>query len=106
MKKIILSVLTVTALITSANADCIASGCNQINISKLYILFNGDVHITTTGTETNLNCRDTSSIRLPHTHKGQKTIYSALLTAQTTKKKVGLQIVEGSAKCDIAYISY
>ena len=104
MKKILLSVMALGMISTMANAACNASGCNDVVITKLYALNNGDVYISTTGTQANLNC-GYHAIRLPKDHAGQKVIYSALLTAKTTKQKVGIQIITGSAKCDMAYMS-
>jgi len=62
--------------------------------------------IMTTGTESNLNCGATSTMRLSKDHRGQKSIYSALLTAKTTKTDIGIRIIPNSAACDISYIRY
>ena len=103
MKKNLLKIVIIAGLSVSANATCSALGCYDVLVKKIYILPTGDMYVQTSGDHTQLNCtRNPKLIKLVKSD-GQKSIYSALLTAQTTNKKVDLRINQGSSDCSLAY---
>ena len=89
MKKVLMSVLAMTALSVSANAACIANGCYDVNVEMLYVAGNGNIYVSSTGAETALGCTAPSGtlMTIINNHPGKNAIYSLLLTAKTTNKK-------------------
>jgi len=103
MKKNLLKIVIIAGLSVSANAACGPLGCYDVLVKKIYILPSGDMFVQTSGDHTKLHCtRNPKLIRLVKSD-GQKSIYSALLTAQTTNKKVDLRINKDSSDCSLAY---
>jgi len=107
MKKVLMSVLTLGALSISANAACAGNNCNNVDVEKI-VVTQATMYIATSGTETGLsNCTPAASvfITLSSTDASSKAIYSALLTAQTTNKKVKIRTKDTpGATCQIDYI--
>ena len=104
-------VLLVLLLPLHANAECIApTACDNVKIENLYITDNGDIYVNTSGTESNLNCSDTSNgkyLTLKTTgSKNYKEIYAALLAARTTDKPMKINIHKGSLDCSIERVEY
>ena len=108
MKKIIISALAVASIGTSLNAGCTGTTCDQVTITEVLATSWGAITVNTSGTETALSCTPFGGKYLyaAADAAGKNAIYSALLTAQTTKKKVRIDVTADSAgKCQIAYIS-
>ncbi len=106
MKKSVLSVLTFIGMTVGANAACTANGCFAVTVETVYITGTGTIHIGTSGDESTLDCTSPGNhyAVLGNTDPGKNSMYSALLTAKTTKQKVDIRIVNGSGNCKIAYI--
>ena len=107
MKKYLLSALTFSVLITTANAACGTVSCWSTTITKLIVGSDGSILVGTSDDETKLNCTSPRNeyLTLKADAPGANTIYSTLLTAQTTKKQIGLRIIENSNVCEIVYIT-
>ena len=107
MKKVLMSVLTLGALSISANAACAGKSCNNVDIEKI-VVTQTTIFVATSGAETSLtNCTPAANvfITLSSTDVSSKAIYSALLTAQTTKKKVKIRTKDTpGATCQIDYM--
>ena len=97
---LILSVST----IASAN-QCTTWGCIS-TIEDLYTNADGYIYIGTPLDEKIANCTPVSGVYFSlNTASGNaKEIYSSLLTAFTTGKKIQLRIKEGSSNCEISYV--
>ena len=106
MKKIMMSLIATGALVSSAYAGCTANGCFDVEVETIYITGSGTIHIGTSGDESALDCTSPGNhyAVLGNTDAGKNSMYSALLTAKTTKQKVSIRIVNGSGNCKIAYI--
>ena len=107
MKKILMSAITMGALSISANAACVGNNCSNVDVEKI-VVTQATMYIATSGTETGLtNCTPVSGIfiTLSSVDAASKAIYSALLTAQTTHKKVKIRTKDTpGARCQIDYI--
>ena len=107
MKKIVASVLLMGALSISANAACAGNNCSNVLIEKI-VVTQGTMFIATSGNETGLtNCTPTAGvfISMSSTSPTTKALYSALLTAETTKKKVKVRTKDTpGAACQVDYI--
>ena len=105
MKKIMLSILGISALTTSMYAGCSGAACIDVSVDKI-VVTSSTIFVATSGDESSLNCTSPANVftTLSATEASSKAMYSALLTAQTIKKNIKLRIVDGSATCQIAYI--
>jgi hypothetical protein len=105
MKKVLMSVIAMGAIVVSAEAGCASYGCQGL-ITSLQVTATGNIQVGTDGTETAMNCTPVANsyAELDLSEAGGNAIYSALLTAQTTKKPILIRIVEGSSNCKIAYV--
>ena len=107
MKKILMGVITIGALSISANAACAGNNCTNVDVEKI-VVTQATMYIATSGTETALtNCTPVAGVfvTLSSVDASSKSIYSALLTAQTTKKKVKIRTKDTpGAACQIDYI--
>jgi len=106
MKKVLMSVLVMGAMTVNATAGCIATGCNNVQVTKLYMTATGTLYVGTDGTETSLACGGVSGLymSLKEGDVGKSSMYSLLLTAQTTGKRVTVRIEEGSSDCRVAFV--
>lgn len=87
-----------------AYAECYSGGCTEVYVDELYP-DSGGAWIQTSGTETLANCTADSGIFLRlNGGPGFDAIYSTLLAAQISEKKVGIRIVDGSNPCTISYV--
>ena len=106
MKKIIIIATLLTLLATNSYADCNGGACSDIKVQNLYAMSNGTITVETTGNELNLNCTSSGNgyVTVAPTDPGKNAIYSMLLTAQTTQKKVYIRVVDNSNQCRINYV--
>ena len=106
MKKVLMSVLAMSALSVSINAGCTANGCYNVNVAMLYVAGNGNIYVSSDGDESTLGCTAPSGtlMTIINSHPGKNAIYSLLLTAKTTNKKVSIRTANGSANCQIEYV--
>lgn len=107
MKKIIMSVLALGVLNTSLFADCSGAACTQVDITRLYMTDYGTIFVGTSGTESSLNCSANggSYLSIRNADIGKNALFSLLLTAQTTKKKIDIGLEDGSPDCHIIAIA-
>lgn len=112
MKKILLSVLTLGAMVVGANAACTTTGCTG-QITKLYMTNTGTLYVGTDGDEKALNCAGGAGnggvsgiyMSLKEGDVGKNAMYSLLLTAKTTGQVVSIRIQEGTPDCRVLYIT-
>ena len=112
MKKILLSVLTLGAMVVGANAGCTATACIG-KIDKLYMTSNGTLYVGTDGDEKALNCAGGVGnggvsgvyMSMKEGDVGKNAMYSLLLTAMTTDKTVTVRVQEGTVDCRVSYIT-
>jgi hypothetical protein len=101
-----LAVVASLPLATPAFAECWSAGCYGVFIEELYPTAEGGVWIKTTGDETLANCTANSNVFLRlNVSAGYKDIYSTLLAAMLSEKRVSLRVVEGSNPCTVAYVT-
>jgi len=108
MKKVLMSVLAMSAITVSIHAGCTATGCSNVTIDKLYMTATGTLYVGTSGDESKLNCTSPGGgkyMSLAEGDVGKNAMYSLLLTAKTTKQKVKLRIVDGDPKCKVMYVT-
>ena len=108
MKKYLLGILSLGLLVTTANAGCTAAGCANVDVTRVLASQNGNILIGTSGDENSLNCTAPGGgkfMTLKNDAVAKNTIYSALLSAFVAKKKVQINIIPGSAVCEIAFIN-
>lgn len=105
MKKYFLGLFAISALSTNIYA-CSANGCYNVTVDLLYIADNGDIYIGTSGDESLLECTSPGDylLTINTSVPSKNAMYSALLTAQTTNKKVFIRAHNSSPVCEIAYI--
>lgn len=91
--------------IPAAIADCISTGCDQVYVDLLYVNTAGTIYIGTSGDESKLSCPAASGnmVVLDITQPGGNAIYSLLLTAQTSNKKIYVRVDETSNNCKVLY---
>jgi len=113
MKKTLIMALTLGLSSAYLQADCIASGCSDVTVDKLYMTASGTLYVGTSGDEKNLNCAGGEGdggianvyMSLDKDDAGQNAMYSLLLTAQTTGKTVKIRIEEDTDDCRVAYVT-
>ena len=106
MKKLLVSVITAGALSTGAYADCSGGACSNITVDYLMALNSGTIVVGTSGDESGLSCAANGGkyMYIGANVAGKNAMYSALLTAQTTKKQITIRTNDSSSECNIAYI--
>ena len=106
MKKILMSVLAMGLISTTVHAGCNGGACSDVKIDFILVLGNGSISVGTSGTETGLQCAASGGkyLAIPADVAGKNAMYSALLTAQTTGKKLSLRLNDTSAACKIRYV--
>jgi hypothetical protein len=90
----------------AAHAACSADTCAQEKIERLYVQGDGDIAISTTGPETDLNCTPEGDmyILLRRNHVAFNEIYSALLGAKLSKHDVWIRVAGGGGECTVSYL--
>jgi len=104
-------VLLVAAILlsTSANASCNSGSCTGVGSEVIASVYptGGRIYVAPpAGYRDQLNCTLVSGqfMTLEITHSTFKEIYSTILTALATGKRLTVRIVEGSSNCRIAYV--
>jgi len=111
MKKILVSVLALSALTISVNAACDSVSCTG-KVTELYMTSGGTLYVGTDGDEKSLNCAggvgnggvSNVYMSLKDGDVGKNAMYSLLLTAKTTDKPVTIRIQEGTVDCRVLYV--
>jgi hypothetical protein len=108
MKKQIVSMLAIAGLSVGAYAGgCANTTCDQVSIEEISATAWGTTTVSTDATETSLSCTPFANkfLYIAADATGKNAIYSALLTAKTTGKKVRIDVVSDSnGHCQIASI--
>ena len=106
MKKYLLSAIAIMALGSNLYAKCNAKTCYD-KVERLFITANGNIYVATAGDERKLGCKLSYGkyMKLPANSPATKSIYSALLTSQTTGNKAMIRIKDGSNDCQILYVT-
>ncbi len=106
MKKILASLLTFSVLSTGAYAECSGGACSNVTIDYILVLGSGTITVGTSGTETDLTCAASGGkyLAISASDPGKNAMYSALLTAQTTNKKLSIRLNDTTDACYIAYV--
>jgi len=104
MKKIITG-LSAMALATGLYAgSCSGTQCNDVMITEIVPTIYGTISVATDADETALSCTALNSkyLYVPNGATGKNAVYSALLTAYTTKKKMRFLVApDSNGKCQI-----
>jgi len=106
MKKILTSLLTFGVLSTSTYANCSGGACSDVTIDFILVLNSGTITVGTSGTEEGLTCTAAGGkyLAIDSAAVGKNAMYSALLTAQTTKKKLSIRLNDTADPCTISYV--
>ena len=106
MKKFIAILGLFISVSVIAAEQCTSWGCVS-TISKLYTTTDGPVYIGTPLNEKLANCTPVSGVyfTLNTSSKNAKEIYSSLLAAFMSGKRIALRIKEGSSNCELAYVT-
>ena len=113
MKKYLISLLILGTLSSNAYAECVSTGCFNIDVTKLYMTAGGTLYVGTDGDEKALNCANGTGdggvsnvyMSLKEGDIGKNAMYSLLLTAKATGEKVSIRIQEGTSDCRVLYIT-
>ncbi|EGU57979.1 hypothetical protein VINI7043_12466 [Vibrio nigripulchritudo ATCC 27043] len=104
MKKFLLASLCLFSVSTFGQ-ECTTWGCTSV-ISDLYTNADGAIYVGTYGDEKKANCTAVSGVyfTLDSSSSNAKEVYSSMLAAFMSGKKIQLRIKEGHAKCELAYV--
>lgn len=109
MKSIkILSVFITLSFPVISVAECQSTSCDNVNIENLYITSSSNILVTTSGTESSLNCSGTDGkyLTLDTNSKNSKEIYAALLSARTINQPMQIVINKESSGCIIKRVEF
>lgn len=111
MKKVSVAVAAATCIFLglsqSANAECSAAGCYNVNVTEVYMnTLAAGFYVQTSGNESLANCTAVSGLLLyvPESIPHFKEIYSILLAAQLSGKSTTIVIHQGTDPCAISYV--
>ncbi|ACA85752.1 conserved hypothetical protein [Shewanella woodyi ATCC 51908] len=106
LKKLFVS-LVFLFVSSSVSAVCFERGCSNVYVEKLYVNASGVVYVGTSGDERLMTCDAVSDVysTFRSTDAGGDMIFSTLLAAQLSNKKVFVRTVESSNECKIAYVT-
>jgi len=109
MKKKLLTGLAIMALTTGAYAgDCAGARCSQVKVTEVAATSWGTIAVATDGTETGLSCNPSGDkyLYVAAGAEGKNALYSALLTAKTTKTPINVYVKADSQNlCQITWIA-
>lgn len=109
MKKLLATTALIGLTASSLYAGCTSTGCSDVTVEKLYMTYNGTLYVGTSGDEKKLNCGSAETagvyMSLKEGDVGKNAMYSLLLTAKTTGKKVKVRIQEGTPDCRVLYVT-
>jgi len=88
-----------------ANEQCTTWGCIS-TISELYTNADGLIYVGTPLDEKLANCTAISGVyfTINPSSGNSKEMYSSLLAAYMSNKKIQLRVKEGHAQCELAYV--
>ena len=93
------------SLSVAAAERCDSWGCIS-TISNLYVTSDGVIYVGTPLDEKLANCTPVAGVyfTLDPSSANAKEIYSSMLSAYMSKKKIQLRIKEGDSRCELAYV--
>lgn len=105
MKNVLMSIVALGAMSTSLYASCTTGSCSG-KVERIYMTANGTMYVKVEGNAGTLNCTAPGGVymSLKEGDAGKNSMYSLLLTAQTTGKRVTVRIEEGSSDCRVAFV--
>ena len=106
MKKILSTLTVLISALSSLSANaCTASGCIA-TISELYTTADGVIYVSTPLDEKLANCTAVSDkyFTINPSSKNAKEMYSSVLAAYMSGKKIQLRVIEGHSQCQLAYV--
>ena len=106
MKKILTSVLAMSAMTISSYAACNVDSCTG-KVEKLFMTATGTLYVGMEGDEGALNCTSPAGVymSLKEGDVGKNAMYSLLLTAKTTGKSLTVRAQTGSSDCRVLYVA-
>ncbi|MEX0334654.1 hypothetical protein [Vibrio tubiashii] len=89
----------------SFSDECTSWGCIS-TVETLYTNANGDIYVGTPLNETLANCTPVSNVyfTLNPSAPNASEIYSSLLAAYMSGKKIQLRVQEGHSRCELSYV--
>jgi len=108
MKKFLMSVLALSSVSSYLYGACSGTACTNVKITEVYATFGGTIYIGTDGNEGSLSCTSPGNayVSIGATDAGKNALYSMMLTAKTTGKKVKIRIQNNTQGCRILYASF
>jgi len=112
MKKILMLILTISAMSISANAVCNVNSCTG-KVETLFMTADGTLYVGMEGDEKALDCAAGAGnggianvyMSLQEGDVGKNAMYSLLLTAKTTGKSLTVRAQTGSSDCRVLYVA-
>ena len=116
MRKNLVVIGTVLAssfgIVADGYAACQDWGCQDVTIERLYVRSDGEISVSTTGLETNLDCLPDETapseriyLTLQRSHVSQKEIYAVLLSAKLVNHEIWIRLRSGQGvPCTINYV--
>ena len=106
MKKVLMSILAMSALSVSSYAVCNADSCTG-KVDRLFMTATGTLYVGMEGNEGALNCTAPAGVymSLKEGDVGKNAMYSLLLTAKTTGKSITVRPQAGSSDCRVLYVT-
>ena len=100
MKKYLISILMLGTLISNAYAQCVSTGCYNVDVTKLYMTATGTLYVGTSGDEKALNCAAGAGnggvsnvyMSLKEGDIGKNAMYALLLTTKTAGNNIEIRI--------------
>jgi len=106
MKKVLLFILLTITSVSVYSADrCESWGCIS-TVSDLYTNADGLIYVGTPLDEKLANCTPVAEVYFsinPSAENSDK-MYSSILSAYMSNKKIQLRVKEGHAKCELSYV--
>ncbi|WNO09351.1 hypothetical protein [Teredinibacter sp. KSP-S5-2] len=102
--KIVLFILAFISI--NAFADCDASGCTGVTITRIVVTPGSGTLISTSGDESKLTCDATSKgyIALNPADSNYNATYALILAAHTTKHPMWIRTNDGTGSCVVQYV--
>ncbi|KLN65646.1 MULTISPECIES: hypothetical protein [Vibrio] len=85
--------------------ECASWGCIS-KIEQLYVSTSGDIYVSTPFNEKLANCTPVSDVyfTLNPSSSNASQVYSALLSAYMSDKRIQMRVVEGHPRCELEYV--
>lgn len=87
-------------------ADCVGNQCRDVMLERVYVRHGGDVSVSTSGEELNLNCSAENQIylTLSNDHPNEDEIYAMILARKLENRPIWIRVTgESGEPCAVAY---